>query len=484
MKRKNIFHIFLFATLIIGFQGKAQESSTLYFLETVPQSNLLNPALAPRCNGYFGVPGINAIYMKFQTNVSQKHFLQTTDSGTVSLLSRHFDYDKFYKKVGKGISFKNYTLISPFAIGFRGNKGYYTFSISEKIKSNSFFPTDFFSILDKGISDGSSFDFKGLGINTQFYQEFAFGYSRELISNLRVGARFKILQGFYSVKSSIKTFDLNTTTNLWTFDIEGDMYTSAPLKIIESEEGFIDSIKTNDEYSDKSEVEMILDNLTDFSNRGMAIDIGARYDLNQYWSFSASLIDLGYIRWRKNLNSFHFESEYEYSHPEINIEDSLNNAFDQILDSVNYFNAQLGNEKYSTGLGTDLYLGGQFHLNHYLSFGLLSHSRFEKNFFHQEFNLSANLNLYRIITTNLNYNIAFSGEQYAGFGLALKILPIQFYLMLDNIPIVYTNYVIDDNERIPAPYDLRSFNFMIGFNLIFGAKGFQDRPKIDAYSEF
>jgi len=485
MRKNHIFSILLTGFLFNAFYGYGQESMILYYLENVPQSNLLNPAMTPRCNGYFGIPGVNTVYVNLQTDISQKFLLQSTDSGTFSLISKFFDYDKFYSKIGKAMTLRNYDNITPINFGFRGKNGYFTFSLSEKIKANITFPADYFRILDKGIPDGSNFDFSKMGINAQIYQEYAFGYSRNLIKNLRVGARLKILQGFYSLKTNFNTFSLNTGTELWDFKAKGDIYSSIPLQIIKKEDGTIDSVKISDEYSDIDPIDLIKNNLFKFSNFGMATDLGAVYDLNRSWSFSASIIDLGFIRWKKDLNSMHFNGAFQYTGLNIsgsNI-DSIDNAFSGLLDSINYFDGYAGDEKYFTGLGTAIYLGGQYHVNHYFSAGLLSRSVIDKNYFYQEFNLSANLNLYNVLTTNLNYNVAFSGEQYAGFGLGLRLFPLQLYLMLDNIPLTYTHYIVDDSDGIFAPNDLRSFNIMIGLNLIFGANGYQDHPKIDAYSE-
>ena len=123
------------------------------------------------------------------------------------------------------------------------------------------------------------------------YQEYAFGYSRNLVKNLRVGARIKILQGFYSVKSNIKSFEFNTSQEIWDFSTEGDIYSSTPFEFIEKEDGTLDSVKFSEIYDDMSAVELIKDNLFKFSNLGIAADFGAVYDLNESWSFSASVIE-------------------------------------------------------------------------------------------------------------------------------------------------------------------------------------------------
>ena len=41
-----------------------------------------------------------------------------------------------------------------------------------------------------------------------------------------------------------------------------------------------------------------------------------------------------------------------------------------------------------------------------------------------------------------------------------------------------------DGEKIFGPNETRAFNVMLGLNIILGAHGYKDSPKIDAYSEF
>ena len=81
MQKANIKFIIGIGFLLTIARGFAQEPMALYYLETLPQSTLLNPASDPRCNGYFGIPGINTLYFNFQTDVSQKAFFQRSDSG-------------------------------------------------------------------------------------------------------------------------------------------------------------------------------------------------------------------------------------------------------------------------------------------------------------------------------------------------------------------------------------------------------------------
>lgn len=482
-------------TFLGWFSSNAQDPMALYYLENVPQSNFVNPAMAPRSNVFIGVPGINSIYFNFQTDIPAHVLFQQSNEGTISLLDQDFDYDLLYKKLGKGANIRTYELISPLSFGFRNKIGYFTFSMSEKVKMNMFLASDFFKLTDEGIVTGSSFDFSNTGFDAQLYTEYAIGYSKNIDERLRIGGRLKLLQGLASIKSDFHTMtmksqvsEIHGKNDAFELQLQGDLYSSGPLELSINEDGIVDTIKLADDFKDFDAVSIFKNYGTNFKNLGFAIDIGATYQLNQDWSFSASLNDLGYIKWKKDLNSVHFNGTYNFVG--INVDgsniDSISSAIQNDIDSIKYaINYSSGNSKYSTNLGTTFHLGAEYHVNHVFSAGFLSRSSFDRNYFHQEFNFSGNLNLYQFLTANINYNFALNGENYFGFGLGLRGGPVQFYLILDHIAATYTNYVIGDGEtKVPGPYDFRAFNIMLGFNIILGHHGYRDEPKIDAYSEF
>lgn len=479
-----------FTLLLVLFgwlNSNAQDPLSLYYLENIPQSNLVNPAMAPRCNGFIGIPGVNSIYINFNTDLPANVLFQQTETGTSSLLSANYDYDLLYKKIGDGANIRTYELLSPIMFGFKLNEGYFIFSMSEKVKLNMFLAKGFFNMTDMGIPSGSDFDFSNTGFDAQLYSEYAVGYSRNISPKFRVGGRLKLLQGLVSIKSDVEKAKLHTEAKVWTLDMKGTIYSSGTLEIEENENGTIGKVSLNDEFSDFDAQKIFSKYGTSFKNMGLAIDLGATYDLNYSWSFSASLTDLGFIKWKNDLSSIHFNGEYDFVGLEVdnsNI-DSINKAVDNLIDTIKtVVNYHSGSSKFTTGLGTQFHLGAEYHVNHVFSAGFLSRTMFDRNYFHQEFNLSANLNMYNFLTANINYNVSMKGENYLGFGLGLRGGPIQFYLLLDHIPLSYTNYVVDGGDKIPAPYEIRAFNVMLGLNIILGSHGYKDEPKIDAYSEF
>lgn len=491
---KKAYNILLIFTVLLSFTVsiKAQDPLSLYYLENVPQTMSINPAMVPRANAFVGVPGINSIYTGVNTDMFGSDLIQEYNGQHITLTHSGYDYDPFYNNIGKAANISAYHTIAPLVFGFSGKKGYFTFAWTEKINESLAIPKDFFSIIDKGLPNGSELDFSPLSVNAQYYRELSFGYSYKFMSKLRVGIHAKLLQGLVAMKTDFDKFDINTGVDEWDFDMDGTVYMSAPITVSYDENG-IPSIDSMPEGDMKT---LIDKGLLNFSNPGFAIDFGAVYEHNEAWSFSAAINDLGFIRWGGDLNSFTADGKFKFDGLNIDASniDSIGNATDEIIDSLkNAVNLTHGNKGFSTGLGPKLYIGAKYNVNHYFSLGALSRTVFAKNDFRQEFNVSANINLYHLLSTSINYTFALNGANTIGLGLALRGGPFQFYIAMDYLPytfykdltIVSSDPDSGDVTEIPfTPTKLDNFNMMFGVNLIFGANGYRDEPMIDAYNEF
>lgn len=483
--------------MLLVVNAKAQNTLSLYYLENIPQNSLINPAMAPRANTFIGLPGISSLYFSTRSDILGPNFIQDMGNTGYILTQQEFDHEKYYNGIGKSGNLGLNQTYTPILFGFSGKRGYFTFGLTQKSTFGVNIPKSFFQMVKRGFENGGTLDFSPLGLNGSVYLEYMAGYSYQLTSQIRVGVHAKFLQGITSVKTDIQKFDLYSSTDKWSVDMKGDIYMSAPLTVSLDENGIPSKVVLNE----MTEVSDYLDaTVLNFSNPGFAFDIGAVYDYNQDWTFSASLNDIGFINWNGNLHSFSANGNFSFEGLEIDASnmDSLDVIFEDLQDSLkNSVKYSYGNQGFSSGLGPQLYLGAQYHLNHYLSFGALSRTVFKKYDFQQEFNVSANLNLYHVLTTTFNYTVALSGANSLGFGLGLRGGPVQFYFLADYLPTSYRYYTIeteqtdqngnvtvDKTNPIPGPLSFESFNFMMGFNILIGANGFKDSPMIDAYSEF
>jgi hypothetical protein len=217
---------------------------------------------------------------------------------------------------------------------------------------------------------------------------------------------------------------------------------------------------------------------------GLGMDIGATYDLTDRIVLSASLTDLGFIRWNKDVTNLKANNHFEFSG--LNMLDYFNGTktLDEIgnnmLDSLkNAFVVSKTKTSFTTYLPFGISLGGSYNVTKQISVGLLSYSRVIEKQFREALTLSANINLGNALSTSLSYTAENYQYDNLGAGLAFRAGIAQFYLVSDRIPISW-NKISDKNTNIILPANWNTFNLRLGMNLVFGNKSKEksDRPMI------
>jgi hypothetical protein len=324
-------------------------------------------------------------------------------------------------------------------------------------------------------------------VNAKVFHEISVGYSRNVTEQLALGWRIKYLSGIGAVKTDFKKFDLTTGRDKWTLEADGGIYTSIPnLKMQEKENGLVNFDSTSfDELKTKDIVNVLIPFV---HNPGAAIDFGFNYTIDENFSFSASVTDLGFIAWTNELNSINVNGGYQFEGLEINVSDAKNidygEAFDNIIDSIEArMSPTLSKDVFATALNPNIYIGAAYTPIHFLTIGLLSKTTILNKTATQDFDLSLNLNPYKCFSlmTGLDYNV--KGHLSANFGWSLNLSFLQLYMMTDYVPVAYRKVNIEGDGTV-LPNNTGDVNISVGLNLIFGAKGYRDRPMINAYSDF
>lgn len=459
--------------LFLAGQVKAQDPMGLYFMETIPQTKHTNPAMQPRANGFFALPNVNQL---FQSDLAFSDVFQDVGSEWVSPLSKRFNYGDLYKTTGKAFNINQQADVQLVGLGFRSGRDYISVSLSMKGAVAMGVPSDLFRITDKGFSNGSRFDFSTLRTKMVTYKEINIGYSREWTEDLTLGVNVKPLFGVMGGMTDISRFELHTSREAYNVYVDGKVYTSAPLEVEESETpgDFPESIEgrdMNDEWGSY---------FSSFKNPGIALDLGAVYRLNDRLQLSAALTNLGFIKWKEDLNSLSFSGHYSFEGLEVDgsNKDDLDEALEAIGDSLEtVIDYSTGKESFSMSLVPGLYVGAQYDLTRSLSLGLLSRSLMQKQNFRQEFNLSANWQPYTFLALNANYGYRVKGGGGLGGGLSLLLGPLQFFAIADYLPTHYANVNFEGDEFTMFP-NQRELSIKLGFNLIFGRHGYRNRPML------
>ena len=439
---KKIFILILLITSTVAF---TQQSNTMYFMQKNPQSHLLNPAIQDNCKFTIGGLPVNAtpvlgqVFLPFYLNINITNFNYNTiihkGEGKYSD-SLVVDIPKLINKLSKNNYINFETHLNILSLGYKLKKFYFTIGLTEKFDFKFNFSRDLLQLPWYGnghpANIGRSMEMT-IGLNAVHYRELALGTSWEKTDKLTFGAKVKILFGMMNIKTYGKGNQLITDNVFFGFNAKTDTKISGSLPSVNFQyndtTGEIDTVITEDFDGKKY--------LLNFKNPGLGLDLGAIYKYTDKITFSASLIDLGFIRWKDHTFNATDNGEFYYKGmdvtPMINPNDSTD-VPQLLLDSLeSIFKITGSNKYYSSYLTPKLYLGGSYQLNEKLGFGALARIERYPKLFHTSFTLSANY--VPIKWFSLSGSYSFQNDKYydVGLGFALKFGPYRMFLVNDNV---------------------------------------------------
>ncbi len=452
--------IFSFITISL-----AQDPLSLYYMNSIPQVNNLNPAMLPSSKVNLGLPIMSGIYL----NLSNSGFgyndviTKRTDD------SLSLDMNNLVSKL-KSKNFLNANLnVDLLNLSFKAGKNFIGISVNEKMRANLTYPQALFKLINEGNGKsllGERADFDGLGLNFSHYREYSLTYAREFLENkLTIGARAKYLNGFENISTTSK---LGLSSDPTTFDLTIDGGLT------------VNSSGINRLANGKIDPMTYVTN----KNKGAAIDLGANYQLNNKLSFSAALKDLGYINWKEDIKNIK-NDDFNFKYTGIDLTEMLNgdsNIVNNLIDSItNTAKGKENSDVYKKYLNPQIILGGAYHLNDKNSAGLLVSSELINKTILPGFCISYNTRLKNFISASLSYSMLNRSYNNIGAGISLNFWAFQIYFVSDNILPIFQLAEITpkgSDKAIPIPYKAQNLNLRFGINFTMGRpKNGKDKDK-------
>ncbi len=447
--------------LFTALPGFSQVTTTLYFMRGVPQVYQANPAFQPGCKFFIGLPGLSPLQLRVQNQpLALKHIISYNEAeGKLITFLHPLGNTSDFFKVLNDRNYINLDIGVPIAsVGFGSpSKGrFVAFDITQRITSHLGYPGDLLRLPVYGPGENMKFDFNGFGISAMAFTELAMNVSQKINEMITVGWRGKILLGQANLSTTKFDVTLATGEQAWVVNSNVVMDATLPfLNVIYDQDGKIDFDSTDLVSDIGNKIPQMIFNP---KNTGFAMDIGVDVQAMENLHLSASIVDFGSIRWKDKVYNLENQATYEFTGIEVSL-DGID-PFEDILDSLNQsFKFSSSENPYRSWLPTKVYLGASYFVHPNISFGVLSRTEFFKKNLRQQFSLSANLYPIKMLSTSFTYSVIEGSYKNVGLGLALKLLPFNFYLISDTAPSVYF-----------WPLEAKYINLRIGMNLMFGCK--------------
>lgn len=462
--------ILAFSVILLAISNiKAQNDLIIHGLNIIPQSTYINPSFVPQCKIHVGFPALSSFYLDLGHNgFNAHHVLSKTQQDSV-IINMNSLLDKLKQN---NILFTDFNL-ELFSFGFKiKQKHYFNFYMAEKLGFRLYYPRDLIEFVYKGNGAllNQQMHIGRFSFNLWHYREYALGYTYLWQNNIYLGGRLKLLYG----KANFHTqeLDVSLTTASPFFDI------TAQADIDLRTSGLLGYDSTNEFNPAKY--------IMNKKNFGMGLDLGATYKYNDKFTFAASVVDFGYIRWKDNttnLVSHNPNATFTFSGIDIsdfvgdrdstdtiNMEDKLNAIVDSIVD---IFKIDTNYNAYTTMLNTKIHLSGFYQLTKNDKISAILRIWFYDKRFHPALSISYLRRLGNIFNISASYSITNSNYANIGLGFSLKPGFWQIYLLTDNIlaPFIWNKYIFNNgNTSLTLPRDWKYMNFHFGMNLVFGCK--------------
>jgi hypothetical protein len=421
-----------------------QQSNTFYLMHQVPQSNLLNPAVQAMCMWYVGIPLLASTHLSYGNTAFTYNDLAGTGTwnleGTAAQMHRRDLYNAE-------------AAVQLISLGFKHQRSYFTFHIAERSHLYSIVPGDLAStvVYGNGPTIGETLQLRSLRPGGYYQREYAVGFSRVVDRYLTVGARAKLLFGkasFYPGASDLYFYTEPTGFNLL---LEGGylMNSSFPLTIIQDPDGNISDIVVDElNYSAL---------LLNRGNPGVGADLGAIYRIDDRITLAASVLDLGFVRWRTDLNNVSTSGTFDFRGVDAETDVVSFEYLEEMVDSLlNSFSEEVSQQPYFSYTPTQVFLAGKYRLREHLELGMVNRNVIFRSKWHSSFTISLQAELAGRFLATASWSYLNNSLANLGAGVAYTGPGMQFHLVTDNLLGFF------------FPFDTRTLNLRVGVNLLLG----------------
>lgn len=427
-----------------SLHAMAQQLNSAYFTNDYKFRHTMNPAYGNEQN-YVSMPGFGNVNVSTMGNFGYEDvifdnpmFPSTSKDRLTTFMNPYISTADALKGFNSGDNkILGDVSITVLSAGFKGFGGYNTVELNARTSFGVSMPYELFEFAKN--TGNRTYNIGNISANGQAFAELAFGHSRQINEKLRVGAKVKLLFGagrgdvnIDNVKADLAADDKWTVSGHAKSEVSVKGFTYKTEEKEYKEEG-------RGTYQYVNDVDVDGAGLGGF---GLAFDLGGVYKINNDFTVSAALLDLGFIKWSNNMVAVNGGEEFVFNgfHDVAVNEDrggsTLSMQGDKYADQLaDFANLQdKGDEGgRTTGIGATLNLGCEYTLPVYrkITFGVLSSTRFRGDYSWTEARVSANWTPLKWIDGGVN--MAF-GSYRNSFGWVLNFHPkgYNFYVGMDH----------------------------------------------------
>jgi len=414
---------------VISLLGNAQSNLVFYHAKDQFNASNFNPAFLTTQNKFtFSIFPLAGMTFGFNNQEVIKDVMTQFLEG--SQTTEDFK-GVFNSLVKQDLFFLNYET-NLLSFGYNSDFGSFNFRIRENVLMMTKFKGDLTDFLMSPTLQNMAIDQPQLfGAEALHYREYSLGYAKEIVKDkLTVGGRAKIYYGKSILFSEVSGKIIERRDTFFT-QISGPMRLSIPANP-DLDNGVLKDMNLAKNFD-------IGNYITNAKNVGVGIDLGINYKISPEIELSASVIDLGSIKWKQNINTLMFNDEYPF--PQGNIDIKVDENGIPVIIKINErpltdtmsFSLTLNETAFSKPLPTTFYAGVKYQVNPKLSIGMVDRLSITKGLNYNSFSLTTHYTANKKLSIITGYSII--GNSFANIPIAIlyKRDGGQTYIGTDNV---------------------------------------------------
>ncbi|WP_425389479.1 DUF5723 family protein [Ekhidna sp.] len=432
MKKASIAILFL----TLGCFVKAQTSVSFQHLGNATfQNNLINPSLIPEGKLFIGLPVLSGVHVNVNNKVSYNEVF-TKEADRIEV-----DVDKILGNLQQQNMLSATVNVNLLHVGYRLNSGpLLSFTINERVNADFVYSKELVNYVFNGNSDFLNQEVKisNVGTVATHFREFGLGFAAPVNEQLTVGLRGKFLVGFANI-STPGNFRATITSNGEAFQVDADWQNatmrSSGMDIYRRDEGDLGS------------------HLVFNGNTGFAMDLGATYRLNRYYTITGSIVDVGFINWKEDIEN-HTLNDTSFTYNGVDLQE-LDNITQTLEDSLfNKFDPSENSDPYRSWLPVTAYGSWIYHYSPKIDIYVTGGTRLVQRQVKMLYGAGATYKFGKAFTASAT--VTKLPQQFFNVGAAItaKGGPVQMYLAADQI----VNFSVPDSKAFDFRFGM-SFNF-------------------------
>ncbi|MEQ9007897.1 MAG: DUF5723 family protein [Ekhidna sp.] len=355
------------------------------------------------------------------------------------------DIDKILGELQNQNMLSSTVSINLLHVGYRLDAGpLLSFVANERVEVDFLYPKQMVNYVWNGNEQFLNEDVKvsKIGLRASHFREFGLGLAAPINDQLTAGIRAKFLVGFANVSvpgnakailhSDGEAFQLNAE---W----KNAQLRTSGLDIYSGENGF--------------DNQDLVSHLIMNGNTGFAIDLGGTYHLNRYYTITGSIVDIGFINWKENIeNQVLTDTSFRYNGVDLAELDDIEQTLEDSLFSK--FETTENNDPYKSWLPVTAHGSWIYHYSPKMDFYVTAGTRLVQRQLKMLYGGGVTYKFGRAFTASASATKL--PQQFFNLGAAFtaKAGPVQLYMAADQI----VNFSVPDAKAIDYRFGM-SFAF-------------------------